>query len=163
VVPQRLRVIVGLTALVELVVFLVVAAWIGLGWTLLATLATGAMGWVLLARQGTKALTDLRERARTRQPAGRELGDAGLVAVGGLLMVLPGFLSDVVGLLFLLPVTRRPARALLGRVLVSRLPIGLRGPVRVRSDRTAPVGGATRMEPPLVIEGEVVRDTEPTP
>ncbi|MCW2636220.1 MAG: FxsA cytoplasmic rane protein [Blastococcus sp.] len=162
-VPQRLRVIVGLTALVELVVFLVVAAWIGLGWTLLATLATGAMGWVLLARQGTKALTDLRERARTRQPAGRELGDAGLVAVGGLLMVLPGFLSDVVGLLFLLPVTRRPARALLGRVLVSRLPIGLRGPVRVRSDRTAPVGGATRMEPPLVIEGEVVRDTEPTP
>jgi UPF0716 protein FxsA len=156
-------VIVGLTALVELVVFLVVAAWIGLGWTLLATLATGAMGWVLLARQGTKALTDLRERARTRQPAGRELGDAGLVAVGGLLMVLPGFLSDVVGLLFLLPVTRRPARALLGRVLVSRLPIGLRGPVRVRSDRTAPVGGATRMEPPLVIEGEVVRDTEPTP
>jgi UPF0716 protein FxsA len=163
VVPQRLRVIVGLTALVELVVFLVVAAWIGLGWTLLATLATGAMGWVLLARQGTKALTDLRERARTRQPAGRELGDAGLVAVGGLLMVLPGFLSDVVGLLFLLPVTRRPARALLGRVLVSRLPIGLRGPVRVRSDRTAPVGGATRMEPPLVIEGEVVRDTEPIP
>jgi UPF0716 protein FxsA len=156
-------VIVGLTALVELVVFLVVAAWIGLGWTLLATLATGAMGWVLLARQGTKALTDLRERARTRQPAGRELGDAGLVAVGGLLMVLPGFLSDVVGLLFLLPVTRRPARALLGRVLVSRLPIGLRGPVRVRSDRTAPVGGVTRMEPPLVIEGEVVRDTEPTP
>ena len=162
-VPQRLRVIVGLTALVELVVFLVVAAWIGLGWTLLATLATGAIGWLLLARQGTKALTDLRERARTRQPAGRELGDAGLVAVGGLLMVLPGFLSDVVGLLFLLPITRRPARALLGRVLVSRLPIGLRGPVRVRSDRTAPVGGSTRMEPPLVIEGEVVRDTEPTP
>jgi UPF0716 protein FxsA len=156
-------VIVGLAALVELVVFLAVAAWIGLGWTLLATLATGAIGWALLARQGTKALTDLRERARTRQPAGRELGDAGLVAVGGLLMVLPGFLSDVVGLLFLLPITRGPARALLGRVLVSRLPIGLRGPVRVRSDRTAPVGGATRMEPPLVIEGEVVRDTEPSP
>jgi hypothetical protein len=48
-------------------------------------------------------------------------------------------------------------------VLVSRLPVGLRGPVRVRSDRTAPVGGATRMEPALVIEGEVVRDPEPTP
>jgi UPF0716 protein FxsA len=161
VVVQRLRVIIGLTALAELVVFLLMAAWIGLGWTIVATLATSALGWLLLARQGTRALTDLRERARTRQPAGREVGDAGLVAVGGLLMVLPGFLGDLVGLLFLLPVTRRPARALLARVVLSRLPVGLRGPVRVRSDRTAPVGGATRMDPPLVIEGEVVRDADP--
>ena len=162
-VVQRLRLIVGLTALAELVVFLLVAAWIGVGWTILATLLTGALGWVLLARQGTRALADLRERARSRQAPGRELGDAGLVAVGGLLMVLPGFLSDLIGLLFLLPVTRRPARALLARAVLSRLPDGIRGPVRVRSDRAAPVGGATRMEAPLVIEGEVVRESEPRP
>ena len=165
---QRLRMFVGLLALAELVVFLAVAAWIGLGWTILATLVTGALGWVLLARQGTRALADLRERARSRRPAGRELGDAGLVAVGGLLMVLPGFLSDLIGLMFLLPITRRPARALLGGVLLSRLPVELRGPVRVQSDRTAPVSGATRMGPPLVIEGEIlredaVRETDPRP
>jgi UPF0716 protein FxsA len=156
VVVQRLRVFVGLMALAELAVLLLVVAWIGLGWTILATLLTSALGWLLLARQGTRALADLRERARTRQAAGRELGDAGLVALGGLLMVLPGFLGDLIGLLLLLPVTRRPARALLGRVVLSRLPVELRGPVRVRSDRTAPVGGATRMERPLVIEGEVI-------
>jgi UPF0716 protein FxsA len=150
-----------LVALAELAVFLLVAAWIGLGWTILATLCTGALGWVLLARQGTRALADLRERARSRQAAGRELGDAGLVAVGGLLMLLPGFLTDLVGLLLLVPVTRRPARALLTRMALSRLPEELRGPVRVRSDRTPPVGGATRMEPPLIIEGEVVRDAGP--
>ena len=162
-VVQRLRLVVGLVALAELVIFLLVAAWIGLGWTILATLLTGALGWILLTRQGTRALTDLRERARSRQAPGRELGDAGLVALGGLLMVLPGFLSDLVGLLLLLPVTRRPARALLGRMAFSRLPVELRGPVRVRSDRTAPVGGATRMAPPLVIEGEIVRDGDPGP
>ena len=162
-VVQRLRLVVGLVALAELVVFLLVAAWIGVGWTILATLLTGALGWILLARQGTKALTDLRERTRSRQAPGRELGDAGLVALGGLLMVLPGFLTDLVGLLLLVPVTRRPLRALLSRMVTSRLPVELRGPVRVRSDRTAPVGGATRMTPPLVIEGEVVRDAEPGP
>ena len=162
-VVQRLRLVVGLVALAELVVFLLVAAWIGVGWTILATLLTGALGWILLARQGTKALTDLRERARSRQAPGRELGDAGLVALGGLLMVLPGFLTDLVGLLLLVPVTRRPLRALLSRMVTSRLPVELRGPVRVRSDRTAPVGGATRTTPPLVIEGEVVRDAEPRP
>jgi len=154
---------VGLLALAELVVFLLVAAWIGLGWTILATLATGALGWLLLARQGTRALADLRERARTRQAPGRELGDAGLVALGGLLMVLPGFLSDLIGLLLLLPGTRRPARALLARLVLSRLPVEIRGPVRVRSDRSAPVGGATRMETPLVIEGEVVRGPDDGP
>jgi UPF0716 protein FxsA len=163
VVVHRVRAIVGLTALAELAVFLLVTAWIGLGWTILATLATGALGWVLLTRQGTRALTDLRERARSRQAAGRELGDAGLVALGGLLMVVPGFLTDLVGLLLLLPFTRRPARALLARMALSRLPDSLRGPVRVRSDRTAPVGGATRMTPPLVIEGEIVRDVGPGP
>ena len=43
-VVQRLRLVVGLVALAELVIFLLVAAWIGVGWTILATLLTGALG-----------------------------------------------------------------------------------------------------------------------
>jgi UPF0716 protein FxsA len=156
-----LRVAVGLLALVELIVFVLVAGWIGIGWTILATLATSALGWVLLARQGVKALADLRDRARSRRPAGRELGDAGLVAVGGLLMVLPGFVGDLIGLLCLLPPTRGPIRAGLARLAVSRMPTHLRGPVRVESTRTTsvdspgPYGGYGRVE---VIEGEVVTE-----
>ena len=99
VVGRRVRMAAGLLALAEFVVFVLVASWIGVGWTILATLATSALGCALLARQGTKALGDLRERARIPRPAGRELGDAGLVAAGGLLMVLPGFLGDLIGLL----------------------------------------------------------------
>jgi UPF0716 protein FxsA len=158
VVRGRLRLSVGLSALVELVVFLVVANWIGIGWTILATLATSALGGLLLARQGVRALRELRERARTRQPAGRELGDAGLVAVGGLLMLLPGFLGDVLGLLCLLPGTRGVVRTALTRMVYARLPDRMRGPVRVRSARDEQVGpgsGSTRTTP-LVIEGEVL-------
>jgi UPF0716 protein FxsA len=157
------RTVAGLLVLVELVVYVLVAAWIGIGWTILATLATSALGVVLLARQGTRALTDLRERARTRRSAGRELGDAGLVAAGGLLMVLPGFVGDVVGLLCLLPGTRGLVRALLTRVVLARAP-GLRGPVRVESVRTATVDGpSSAPTPPLVIEGEIVRDPDGRP
>ena len=163
---RRLRVAVGLFALAEIVVFILVASWIGVGLTILLAVLTSALGWALVARQGIRALGELRDRARSRQPAGRELGDAGLVAAGGALMLLPGFIGDVLGLLFLLPVTRRPLRALLARFMASRLPAGLRGPVRVRSDRTAPVGGATAYSgAPLVIEGEVLRppsDARPT-
>src|SRR3954466_3073201 len=111
----------GLMILAEFAVFVLVASWIGVGWTILATLATSALGFVLLARQGTKALADLRERARSRRGAGRELGDAGLVAAGGLLMVLPACLGDLVGLLCLLPVTRGLVRAVLTRLVLARM------------------------------------------
>ena len=156
-VRRRLRMVVGLTVLAELVVFVLVAAWIGLGWTILAALATTVVGWALLARQGRRTLLDLRTRARTGQGASRELGDAGLVAVGGLLMVLPGFIGDVVGLLCLLPGTRGLLRRVLTRLVLARLPEHVRGPVRVGSTRVP--GMAERPESdeaPLVIEGEVV-------
>ncbi len=161
---RRLRMAIGLLGLIEIVVFILVTSWIGLGWTILLTLATSALGWALLARQGMRALAELRDRARSRRPAGRELGDAGLIAVGGLLMVLPGFVGDLIGLLCLLPITRPLLRAGLARLAISRLPDHLRPPVRVGSTRTAPVdppgphGGYGRVDP-LVIEGEVIRDT----
>jgi UPF0716 protein FxsA len=165
-VGRRVRMVAGLLVLAELVVYVLVAGWIGIGWTILATLATSALGFALLARQGTKALSDLRERARTRRSAGKELGDAGLVAAGGLLMVLPGFIGDLVGLLCLLPGTRWLVRGALTSVVLARLPDRYRGPVRARSFRVEEVGGfpadgATRAASgtaPLVIEGEVVRE-----
>jgi len=168
-VGRRVRVVAGLLVLAELVVFVLVAQWIGVGWTILATLATSVLGWMLLARQGTRALAELRERARTRRSPGAELGNAGLVAAGGLLMVLPGFIGDLVGLLCLLPGTRNLVRAGLTRLVAARLPVGLRPPVRVESVRTAEVprtddgrpqgSGSTR----LVIEGEVVRGPDGRP
>ena len=165
----RLRLLAVLAILAELVVFVAVAAWIGVGWTILAMLATSALGTLLLARQGVRALTELRDRARSRQPAGRELGNAGLVAVGGLLMVLPGFLGDLLGLLCLLPPTRRLMRSLIARIVVGRLPVALRPPVRARSIRVEQgdgspwSGSGSTRAAPLVIEGEVVRDPDGRP
>jgi UPF0716 protein FxsA len=164
-VGRRIRIIAGLLALAEVVLFVLVAGWIGAGYTVLLALATSMLGLVLLARQGTRALADLRESARTRRAgAGRELGDAGLVAAGGVLMVLPGFIGDVLGLLLLMPVTRPLVRAALGRVVVSRLPVGLRPPVRVDSVRTAEMPRREHVRTtPLVIEGEVLRGPDGRP
>jgi UPF0716 protein FxsA len=157
--PSRLRTVIGLGALAEVVVYVAVASWIGLGWTLLLTLATSALGSLLLARQGRAALGELRLRAEEHRAPGRALGDAGLVALGGVLMVLPGFLGDLLGLLCLLPFTRALPRALLGRVLLRSLPDRLRGPVHVRSVRTESVPGPAepfRAGPATrVIDGEV--------
>jgi len=158
----------GLLALAELVVFVLVAGWIGVGWTILAMLGTSALGAALLGRQGTKALQDLRERAQTRRPAGRELGNAGLAAIGGLLMLLPGFLTDLIGLLCLLPGSRDLIRAVILRTVYTRLPDRMRGPVHVRSARVEEVtvdgvdvqevwrpGPRPEQREPRVIEGDV--------
>ena len=157
--PSRLRTVIGLGALAEVVVYVAVASWIGLGWTLLLTLATSALGSLLLARQGRAALGELRLRAEEHRAPGRALGDAGLVALGGVLMVLPGFLGDLLGLLCLLPFTRALPRALLARLLLRNLPDRLRGPVHVRSVRTESVPGPAepfRTGPATrVIDGEV--------
>ena len=160
-VRRRLRTVVGATVLAELGVFIAVAAWIGLAWTIVATVLTSVLGGVLLARQGRRALLDLRERARTRQGPGRELGDAGLVAVGGLLMVLPGFIGDLIGLLCLVPGPRGLVRRALTRLVLSRLPAHVRGPVHVGSVRTGPAqpsGASASTGRPLVLEGEIVED-----
>jgi UPF0716 protein FxsA len=157
---SRWRTAIGLGALAEVAVFVLVAGQIGVAWTILLTLATSALGGALLARQGTRALGELRERAQGRRPAGRALGDAGLAALGGLLMLLPGFLGDVLGLVCVLPGTRRLPRALIARGIAGRMPDRWLGPVRVRATRAEPVDGTRYAGPaapggPRVIEGEI--------
>lgn len=115
----------------------------------LAILVVGALvgGW-LLRREGTRAWTALTGAFTAGRMPTVELADAALVLVGGVLLMLPGFATDVLGLLCLLPVTRPFVRRLLAYVVTRRLDhSGL--PVRqLRPDRGT------------VIEGEVV-DPQP--
>ncbi|MFJ6673700.1 FxsA family protein [Actinosynnema sp. NPDC091369] len=80
-------------------------------WGLLPTLGLlvlgGVVGSVLLRREGVRAVAAFSEALRTRRAPHRELADGVLIAVAGVLIVLPGFVSDVVGLLLLFPPARR--------------------------------------------------------
>jgi UPF0716 protein FxsA len=147
-------VLVGLVTLLVLEVAVVVAvsSWIGLGWTLLALLAVSLLGGVLLRREGSRAWRAFSGAVADGRPPGREALDGVLVLLGALLVLLPGFVSDVLGLLCLLPPTRR----LVGRALVGwALTRGRATIVRVRSTR-----GPAGTYPPTgplhrVIEGEL--------
>lgn len=89
--------------LIEAVGFYLVASWIGVGWGLLALFAFMILGGLL----GMAQLRGLSVRAAARQQnPGRVLGDLGLVMVGTFLAASPGFISGIVGLLFLFPWTR---------------------------------------------------------
>ena len=116
---------------------------IGVWPTLAILVAEAVLGGWLVRREGGRAWTALTEAfARGRVPTG-ELADAALILVGGLFLLLPGFATDLIGLFFLLPVTRPLARKAVGFFVARRL-----------SRRGFPPGPARG--PGTVIEGEVV-------
>lgn len=87
-------------------------------------LALSLAGAFLVRSQGFRILNQVRgELAQGRLPAAQLL-DGVLILLGGLLLVLPGFCTDVIGIFFLIPATRRVIKLWLGLWLQSRLARG---------------------------------------
>jgi UPF0716 protein FxsA len=146
---------------VEIFVIVEVARWIGVGWTLLALVAgaavgsyvmrlAGAAGWRALRGQvavDPGAATGSPETVVIGRPDPTAAADAALLFLAGLLLFLPGFISDAVGLVLLVPLVRRLVRGATGAWLVRRF-TAVEGPggtrVWVRNGRVVP--------------GQVVRD-----
>lgn len=136
--------------ILEIATIIAVGKVIG-GWqTLVLLLAESALGAWLVRREGARAWAALRTALRTGQMPSRELADAALVLVGGTLLLTPGFLTDVVGFFFILPVTRPLARRALEAVVAKRLLGGVFGGRGRGGTRTSGPEG------PDVIEGEVL-------
>lgn len=93
--------------LAEVVVFVLLAERIGFGPTLLLTMASSLLGAAMLRRSGTSALAAL--RGLSGGGLGREGAfiDGMLRAVGALLLILPGFITDLVGLVLIAPSGRQ--------------------------------------------------------
>src|SRR5918997_5805376 len=135
-------------AIIELAVLIAVGKAIGVLATIGLLILASLVGVALLRYEGSRTLVAFRDAVRTRRPPHRELIDGMLIAAAGVLIVLPGFVSDVLGLLLLLP----PARALVRRRM-------LRSAMRHTPVRFMP---SSVMEGDGVVEGEVV-DEPPTP
>jgi UPF0716 protein FxsA len=100
--------------LAEVYVAIQIAEAIGVIWMLLLLVAGWPLGiWALRSRGGA-AWRRLGDAAALGRPPGREVLDGALVLLGGLLLIVPGFITDAFGVFLLLP----PTRALLRRSLV---------------------------------------------
>ena len=105
----------------EIAVIVAVGQVIG-GWqTIALLLAESALGAYLVKREGSRSFQGLRVALNTGRMPGRELADATLVLIGGTLLLTPGFLTDLVGFFFILPLTRPITRRWLQRVVERRL------------------------------------------
>jgi UPF0716 protein FxsA len=142
--------------LVELAVVVALASTIGLGWTLLLLLAAFVAGLALAGSQLKRQLTRLRSGLNAGQS--RLVTDGALVALGTVLVVIPGLVTTVAGMLLLLPPTRAAARPVL--TAMAARGIGRRAPLitvtTVGADRYA----STRQPRPDYIDGEVIDVTD---
>jgi UPF0716 protein FxsA len=154
--------------IVEIAVIVQVGQVIGPWPTVLLLLLESALGAWLIMREGGRAWVTTRVGGRggdTLRTAGatgrlpsRELADAGLVLVGGTLLLTPGFVTDVFGFFLILPVTRPLARRMLAWFVARRATaaIGRRTGIPPSAWRSTSSGGTGP-----VVPGEVVRDVPP--
>ena len=132
-----------LVPLAELAVLIAVGDWIGLLPTLVLLLVVSVVGAWLAKREGLAAWRRLQAAlAQGRMPT-VEVTDGALILLAGALLLTPGFLSDVLGILLLLPPTRAIARRQLPRLAERRL--RRRTGRRVVVDGTARPTGSTRV------------------
>jgi UPF0716 protein FxsA len=130
----------------ELAAIYGVASAVGVLGTLGLLIAGAVLGSWLARREGGRAMRAFVETARSGRPADKEITDGMLVAAGGVLIMIPGFVSDIAGLLALLP----PTRAVLRRAWLRRLE-------RRVHDAQVAHANAQRAAT-MVVDSEVVQD-----
>ena len=97
----------------ELLVIVKVSELIGVAPTLALLLAGSILGVILLRHQGRGAWRRFNLALAERRFPGREVADGLMIAAGASLLLIPGFITDVFGLILLIPPTRAIARRLL--------------------------------------------------
>lgn len=160
-----------LVPIVEVWLIVSVGNWIGALPTIAILVGEAFLGAWLMRREGAKAWRALNQSVASGKLPGGELLDPVLIVVGGILVMLPGFFTDIFGLVFLLPFTRPLARGLLQLFITRRAArSGINIDVmRARVDRENIVEGDTVPDPapgaadqprqrpsdPMVIKGEI--------
>ena len=113
--------------LAELYVILQVGEAIGAVWTILLLAADSLLGSLLLRNQGRSVWGRFNAALAEGRMPHREVIDGVLVVFGGAFLITPGFLTDIVGVVLLIPPTRVLVRRLVVRRLGRRVAVGVVG------------------------------------
>jgi UPF0716 protein FxsA len=156
----------------EVWLLIMVGQQLGLLPTVLILIGEAILGALLMRHEGARAWKALNDAfTQGKVPTG-ELADAALILVGGVLLMLPGFLTDVLGFVFLLRWTRPIARKIIAFFVarrVNRLGIPV---MRARLDTDnlikgetveQPPGNSRRQNDPVIIAGEIEEPSRSAP
>jgi UPF0716 protein FxsA len=133
-----------LVPLIEIGLFIQVGGWIGLWPTLAIVVVTAIVGTALVRQQGIRAINELRSSINALRDPTENLAHGAMILIAGALLLTPGFFTDAVGFLLLLPPVRSAAyRWIRARVKVERFEYGEPGihPGSTHSERADVIDG----------------------
>ena len=109
--------------LLEIIAAWAVAQVLGWGWTLLLLIAGIPIGFLVMRQAGAATFASIRQAGRSGTLPDGEAGSHSLTFIAGLLIAIPGFCTDLIGLAILLPpVKERIRRRVASRIVASGLP-----------------------------------------
>lgn len=114
----------------EIAAFILVGEALGVLPTVLLVFAMSALGIVLTRRQGLGALLRIRAELDAGRMPGEAMGHAAMIVLAGTLLIIPGFVTDAVGLLLFVPAVRTALWRAIGRRLKVRVVSTSNGPRR---------------------------------
>ena len=120
---MRFLAIFALISLAEMATFFWVGSRIGFGWALGLALTTALIGSYLVRRAGLSVLSRFQARVNQAELPGRELSDGAAILVSGAFLISPGFITDALGFLLLVPTVRGLIYRYLSRRLSARFTI----------------------------------------
>lgn len=148
--------------ILELYVIIQVGGLIGIWPTLALLLLDAILGSMLLRHQGRGAWRRFNEALAQGRFPGTEVVDGLLIVIGGTLLLAPGFLTDIVGLIFLIPPTRAVVRAVLKRFTIGRFTVvGLGGGPFGQGGGPSGRGGPGPDQPNRHYDYDVTAEEEP--
>ncbi len=110
-----LLILLVLWPIVEIALFIKIGSAIGVAATILWVILSAMIGIWAMRRQGMAAMVDLQRAVDDFRDPGRPLAHGALAMIGGGLLVLPGFFTDALGIVLLIPPVRSALLGLLGR------------------------------------------------
>lgn len=125
-----------LVPIAELAIIIQVGQTVGIAWTVAILVADSVLGSLLMRTQGRATWRRFNEALQSGRVPANEVLDGGLVIFGGACLLTPGFITDLLGLLLLVPPTRAVVRRLLVRRFALRMVDGMTrgGSVPAESD-----------------------------
>jgi UPF0716 protein FxsA len=108
----------------EIYVIVQVGQALGAGWTIALLIADSILGWRLMRSQGRLAWRRFNDAIAAGRPPAREVFDGALIIFGGAFLLTPGFLTDILGIVLLLPPTRAVIRRFIVRAVLGRTAAG---------------------------------------
>ena len=143
-----------LFAAAEIASFVLVALQIGFFWALAILILVSALGLVVVWRVGAGVLADTRQRLARGEVPTRELLDGLVVLIGGLMICVPGFVGDTIGLLLMIAPVRHLVIRVGGHGLARRVQtVRLGGQVVDTSSRMTGDDGPSGRRPPDLLVG----------